>query len=615
MNKIFLVTLLALSVLVADLSFAQDEPPARPTGNPIWIGKIRSFRTIKQNDKTYLIVVELIEDITDGKFEPFDEGATILPNFDKESNKVEIIFDGVSPDTFKKFSEENQAFMKSIKMSKVDGSYSYPKLQLTRSGKKIESTRLTIESGEKIQFFTMPVNKTDSSKIQAYFVITTDLTRKAPGDSPLVENAAELKASDFENIPPAQKLLPQNKQEEEAADNIAKQLAALSKMSDETFVTMYYPVRYADPDRLSGLIRHKLSLLGTITVDNDNSMLLITDQVKYVRSMADALTVMDRRTPQIQIEVRIVEIIWDSELNTGVDWGFLKSDDNDDMSGTLSTSDGDDFLSGPGGVYSVFSRVSGGVLKRFTAKVNLLIKEGQAEILARPKVVVMNNRTAKLEAGARIPYLHWASRDSANETQSRSNRTINQNDGSSYRGRNSRNSYDGYEDTSDAGNTTSKPPFTVVPLRRNRDTSDTWDEYSSDSRTADNRYSESYSRNANNDHYREDFLQTGINLTVTPQIKNSEDIILKINPSYDEITGFSRTNSPILSHRSFQSEVRVRNGDTIVIAGLIRDKNVRQEKGVPGIRRIPLFGRLFKSNRHDKVKTEILFILTPKVID
>ena len=80
-------------------------------------------------------------------------------------------------------------------------------------------------------------------------------------------------------------------------------------------------------------------------------------------------------------------------------------------------------------------------------------------------------------------------------------------------------------------------------------------------------------------------------------------------------TSDSITTAPILDVKQSSSLIRVHNGETIVIAGLIQEKTTRSVKGIPILGNIPLLGRAFRGNLDSKSQTELVIFLTPTIIE
>jgi MSHA type pilus biogenesis protein MshL len=118
----------------------------------------------------------------------------------------------------------------------------------------------------------------------------------------------------------------------------------------------------------------------------------------------------------------------------------------------------------------------------------------------------------------------------------------------------------------------------------------------------------------------------GVILNVTPQIDADGNILLDIQPSVtEEITRRTQvvgatssgqpilTEAPVVSVRQAQTVARVRDGQTIVIAGLIRERKRNLDTGVPGLMEIPLLGYLFRTTAEIKEKSELVILITPKL--
>jgi len=110
----------------------------------------------------------------------------------------------------------------------------------------------------------------------------------------------------------------------------------------------------------------------------------------------------------------------------------------------------------------------------------------------------------------------------------------------------------------------------------------------------------------------------GIILEVTPSINPEGLVIMDVRPEISTTTAktvpISETvNAAVFAKRSSQSQVEVRDGQTIVIGGLVEDEITESIKKVPLIGDIPIIGELFKRKTKEKSKTELLIFLTPHV--
>jgi len=111
-------------------------------------------------------------------------------------------------------------------------------------------------------------------------------------------------------------------------------------------------------------------------------------------------------------------------------------------------------------------------------------------------------------------------------------------------------------------------------------------------------------------------IDIGIILDVTPQIAEDGTIIMNIHPSITEKTGEKatpdgRTTFPLLSVRETDTTVRVGDGQTIIIAGLMQEKKEQTLIGIPGLKSIPLLGALFRHKAEKKRNSELVIMITP----
>jgi type II secretory pathway component GspD/PulD (secretin) len=91
---------------------------------------------------------------------------------------------------------------------------------------------------------------------------------------------------------------------------------------------------------------------------------------------------------------------------------------------------------------------------------------------------------------------------------------------------------------------------------------------------------------------------------------------LEISSQVSAVTGFTDPgiggiSNPIISIREVDTTVYVRDGETLIIGGLLESQSVIAQKGVPILMDIPLLGYLFKSYKKTTRKTELIFFLTP----
>ena len=110
-------------------------------------------------------------------------------------------------------------------------------------------------------------------------------------------------------------------------------------------------------------------------------------------------------------------------------------------------------------------------------------------------------------------------------------------------------------------------------------------------------------------------IETGVQLTVTPQISPENHIKMTIDANESEVD-FSKTvdGIPAIIDNTATTTVVLKDGETAVIGGLIKMKDSNIKKSVPGISKVPLVGLFFKSNSKTKTHTELMIFITPTIM-
>ena len=106
----------------------------------------------------------------------------------------------------------------------------------------------------------------------------------------------------------------------------------------------------------------------------------------------------------------------------------------------------------------------------------------------------------------------------------------------------------------------------------------------------------------------------GVNITITPRTHHDDDVSLALAVSVTNISGTGFGGLPTFGNREINTVIRLRDGETNMLAGLIRDDERNAIEGVPGLSDIPLVGRLFAHNTRRTDQTDIILTLTPHII-
>lgn len=112
-----------------------------------------------------------------------------------------------------------------------------------------------------------------------------------------------------------------------------------------------------------------------------------------------------------------------------------------------------------------------------------------------------------------------------------------------------------------------------------------------------------------------EFKQVGVLLTVRPLINKNRTIILEITPEQSFLTGYTPENIPIINTSKVETTFMIRDGETAIIGGLIREEQSVSEAKVPILGDIPIVGYLFKKVTKDKTRKELTIFVTANIID
>jgi general secretion pathway protein D len=114
------------------------------------------------------------------------------------------------------------------------------------------------------------------------------------------------------------------------------------------------------------------------------------------------------------------------------------------------------------------------------------------------------------------------------------------------------------------------------------------------------------------------YLDVGLKLDVEPTISLDQEVGVKVSLEVSNVVREVRSRSGTLTYqigtRLATTNLRLRDGETQALAGLISDEDRRAASGWPGATDLPIVGRLFSSQRNDRNKTEIVLLLTPRIV-
>lgn len=279
-----------------------------------------------------------------------------------------------------------------------------------------------------------------------------------------------------------------------------------------------------------------LSSEVSIVADTVNNSLLVRASPRDYKKILDALKQLDIVPLQVLIEATVLEITLGGSLEYGVQWNFFSLATKDQRSqftldGTLDSAVQSGIgASFPGFTWSIISRPD-----TIRATLSALAGENLVNVLSSPSVMVLDNQTAKIQVGQKVPVA-----TTQQQSTSTTDRIIN----------------------------------TI------------------------------------------EYKDTGVMLSVKPRVTPGGLVQMEIEQEVSTVatTESSNLDSPTFQTRNITSSVAVRSNQAVVLGGLIQDQRSDGRSGVPGLSNLPFAGGLFSERRKDAKRTELVVILTPKVI-
>ncbi|MCO6356673.1 hypothetical protein GBO14_18290 [Pseudoalteromonas shioyasakiensis] len=112
------------------------------------------------------------------------------------------------------------------------------------------------------------------------------------------------------------------------------------------------------------------------------------------------------------------------------------------------------------------------------------------------------------------------------------------------------------------------------------------------------------------------YRSTGVNVSITPTINSQGIVSLTVDMSVSNqgASNNIQVQTPTITNRSITTEVLSKDGQTIALGGLIQERKSDYENGVPGFSSIPILGNLFKSNTDSYDKTELIMLITTRIV-
>ncbi|HNQ77588.1 MAG TPA: hypothetical protein PK747_01445 [Acidobacteriota bacterium] len=116
------------------------------------------------------------------------------------------------------------------------------------------------------------------------------------------------------------------------------------------------------------------------------------------------------------------------------------------------------------------------------------------------------------------------------------------------------------------------------------------------------------------------YQDVGVKIEIEPRVHHNREVSLKVSAEVSSVTGYVSSESsltasqPIIGTRKVQTEIRLEDGESSLLAGLLREEDQNALSGVPGLGDIPILRRLFGTSDTKKISTDVVLLLTPHII-
>ncbi len=110
------------------------------------------------------------------------------------------------------------------------------------------------------------------------------------------------------------------------------------------------------------------------------------------------------------------------------------------------------------------------------------------------------------------------------------------------------------------------------------------------------------------------YQEVGIKIEVEPRVHHNGDISLKLKLEVSSIVDNKTGFQPVIGKRTVETVLRVKNGESVMMAGLLKDTERTSLNGIEGLADIPLLGRLFSSTKKELEQSDVMMTITPHIV-
>src|SRR3954470_16373800 len=113
------------------------------------------------------------------------------------------------------------------------------------------------------------------------------------------------------------------------------------------------------------------------------------------------------------------------------------------------------------------------------------------------------------------------------------------------------------------------------------------------------------------------YIDVGVNIDITPRIHANREVTLKLMLDISAVTrtaSIGGIEQPVIGQRKIEHEIRLREGETNLLGGILENSDVKNLTGIPGLAQVPFLKYFFASDHKEKNDNEIVFMLTPHIV-
>jgi general secretion pathway protein D len=111
-----------------------------------------------------------------------------------------------------------------------------------------------------------------------------------------------------------------------------------------------------------------------------------------------------------------------------------------------------------------------------------------------------------------------------------------------------------------------------------------------------------------------DYRTIGVNISITPRVHPDDDVTLGLNIQLSSLAGTGYGGLPQFGTRNVTTTIRLKDGETNILAGLIRQDERTERDTIPGLGSVPVLGQLFARNHKEAENTDVVIMLTPHIV-